>query len=79
MYLTKRNYGRKLLSSALAADAWNDGLDSSIYVRGTELARRVGVDGYYVRIAPPESQPGFSMKNAPVGYACVSSIGSAVT
>jgi cation diffusion facilitator family transporter len=27
MYLTKRNYGRKLLSSALAADAWNDGVD----------------------------------------------------
>lgn len=37
------------------ADAWNDGLDDCIYVRGTELARRIGVDGYYVRIAPPET------------------------
>ena len=37
------------------ADAWNDSLDSLIYVRGTELARRVGVDGYYVRLAPPET------------------------
>ena len=26
-----------------------------IYVEDTELARRVGVDGYYVRIAPPET------------------------
>jgi glucoamylase len=37
------------------ADAWNDSLDASIYVEGSELARRVGVDGYYVRIAPPET------------------------
>jgi glucoamylase len=36
------------------ADAWNDGIESGIYVQGTELARRVGVDGYYVRIAPPQ-------------------------
>ncbi len=37
------------------ADAWNDGLDACIYVRGTPLATRVGVDGYYVRIAPLET------------------------
>jgi glucoamylase len=37
------------------ADAWNDGLDSCIYVRGTPLAERIGVDGYYVRVAPPET------------------------
>ena len=36
------------------ADAWNDIIDEQLYVGGTELARRVGVDGYYVRIAPPE-------------------------
>ncbi len=35
------------------ADAWNGGLDSWIYVTGTELARKVGVEGYYVRMAPP--------------------------
>ncbi len=37
------------------ADAWNDGLDSCIYVRGTTLAQQIGVDGYYIRIAPPET------------------------
>jgi glucoamylase len=37
------------------ADAWNDSLDASIYVEGSNLARRVGVEGYYVRIAPPET------------------------
>jgi cation diffusion facilitator family transporter len=28
MYLTKRHYGRELLSSSLEADAWNDGMDT---------------------------------------------------
>jgi glucoamylase len=37
------------------ADAWNDCIDHSTYVTGTDLAREVGVDGYYVRIAPPET------------------------
>ncbi|HVC92196.1 MAG TPA: glucan 1,4-alpha-glucosidase [Pirellulales bacterium] len=37
------------------ADHWYASIDGWIYARGTELARRVGVDGYYVRIAPPES------------------------
>lgn len=37
------------------ADTWNDTLDEQLYVRDTELARRIGVDGYYVRIAPPET------------------------
>jgi glucoamylase len=36
------------------ADAWNDAIDRLIYVRGTELARQVGVDGYYVRFARPD-------------------------
>lgn len=36
------------------ADTWNECLDCWLYVRGTALARRVGVDGYYVRLAPPE-------------------------
>jgi glucoamylase len=34
------------------ADLWNDLLESWTYVTGTPLAQRVGVDGYYVRIAP---------------------------
>ena len=34
------------------ADAWNAAIEEWLYVTGTELARRVGVDGYYVRIMP---------------------------
>ncbi len=36
------------------ADTWNAHIEDWTYVTGTELARRVGVEGYYVRIAPPE-------------------------
>ncbi len=36
------------------ADGWNDQIERWTYVTGTTLARRVGVDGYYVRIAPPD-------------------------
>ncbi|MDE3208348.1 MAG: glucan 1,4-alpha-glucosidase, partial [Pseudomonadota bacterium] len=36
------------------ADVWNDGIDRWTYVRDTRLSREVGVDGYYIRIAPPE-------------------------
>ena len=42
------------------ADLWNSLIESWIYVTGTPLARRVGVDGYYVRIAPPEIARGAS-------------------
>ena len=37
------------------ADTWNGCIESWTYVRDTELARQIGVDGYYVRIAPPET------------------------
>ena len=36
------------------ADAWNDGIEQWTYVTGTAIARECGVDGYYVRIAPPD-------------------------
>lgn len=36
------------------ADAWNESIDRWTYVTGTDLARQLGVEGYYVRIAPPE-------------------------
>jgi glucoamylase len=56
------------------ADLWNDCLDHWIYVRGTDLAAKAGVEGYYVRIATPEvsdaSSPagGFvTIKNRPPG------------
>ncbi len=40
------------------ADAWNSAIERWTYVTGTELARRVGVDGYYVRIEPPTADDG---------------------
>jgi glucoamylase len=36
------------------ADSWNANIERWIYVTGTDLARKVGVSGYYVRIAPVE-------------------------
>ena len=55
------------------ADAWNGAIERWTYVKGTELARTIGVDGYYVRIAPPEEADGASpaegfvpIKNRPV-------------
>ena len=55
------------------ADTWNAAVERWTYVTGTELARAVGVDGYYVRIAPPEAAEAASpfegfvpIKNRPV-------------
>jgi glucoamylase len=39
-----------------AADAWNDNIERWVYATGGELAQQVGVDGYYVRIAPPDTE-----------------------
>jgi glucoamylase len=36
------------------ADAWNAHIERWVYVTGTDIARKVGVDGYYVRITPPD-------------------------
>jgi Glucoamylase and related glycosyl hydrolases len=36
------------------ADTWYANLDSWIYATDTPLAREVGVDGYYVRVATPD-------------------------
>jgi glucoamylase len=38
-----------------AADAWNDNIDRWIYATGGDLAQQLGVEGYYVRISPPDS------------------------
>ncbi len=37
------------------SDAWNAAVDELLYIEGTELARKHGVKGYYIRIAPPEA------------------------
>ena len=56
------------------ADAWNASIEQWTYVTGTDLADEVGVDGYYVRIAPPETADASSpvdgfvpIKNRPPG------------
>jgi glucoamylase len=37
------------------ADAWNDNIERWTYATGGDLAQQLGVDGYYVRIAPPDT------------------------
>jgi glucoamylase len=56
------------------ADLWNAHVESWTYVTGTDLAKQVGVEGYYVRIAPPEETESSSpatgfvpIKNRPPG------------
>ena len=48
--------GEKALANFLreVADGWYSHIDDWIYIRGTDLAEKVGVDGYYVRIGAPE-------------------------
>lgn len=36
------------------ADAWNDAIEDWIYAENSDLAREAGVEGFYVRIAPPD-------------------------
>ncbi len=45
------------------ADVWNANVERWTYVAGSDLARTVGVDGYYVRIAPPEAAEAASPAN----------------
>jgi glucoamylase len=42
------------------ADDWNERLEQWCYVAGTPLAGQVGVAGYYVRLAPPETDGGLA-------------------
>lgn len=42
------------------ADEWNERLESWCYVQDTELARDLQVAGYYVRLAPPQSDGGLN-------------------
>ena len=37
------------------ADTWNDNIERWVYTIDGDLARQIGVEGYYVRIAPPET------------------------
>jgi glucoamylase len=56
------------------ADLWNAHIEAWTYVTDTDLTKQVGVDGYYVRIAPPEASESSSpasgfvpIKNRPPG------------
>jgi glucoamylase len=56
------------------ADSWNENIERWIYVQDTDLAKKEGVEGYYVRIAPPDTAEGASpasgyvpIKNRPPG------------
>ncbi|HEX6805478.1 MAG TPA: glucan 1,4-alpha-glucosidase [Terriglobales bacterium] len=56
------------------ADTWNESIERWTYSTDGDLARQIGVDGYYVRIAPPETDcaarpaEGFvPIKNRPPG------------
>ena len=58
------------------ADIWNGLVESWTYATGTPLARELGVEGYYVRIAPPDTAEAASplegfvpIKNRPPGSA----------
>ncbi|MEO8900745.1 MAG: glycoside hydrolase family 15 protein, partial [Polyangiaceae bacterium] len=42
------------------ADDWNERLEAFCFVTGSPLAKRQGVNGYYVRIAPPEKDGGLT-------------------
>lgn len=57
-----------------AADAWNDNIERWVYASGGDLAEQLGVSGYYVRIAPPDTDGAASptqgfvpIKNKPPG------------
>jgi glucoamylase len=45
------------------ADCWNDQVERWTYVTGTDVCKAVGVEGYYVRIAPPDSAEAGSPKD----------------
>jgi glucoamylase len=56
------------------ADTWNESIERWTYSTNGDLARQIGVEGYYVRIAPPETDcapspnDGFvPIKNRPAG------------
>src|SRR5262249_6500059 len=56
------------------ADDWNEQIEWWTYAKGSELARRLGIEGYYVRIVPPDCATAASptegfvpIKNRPPG------------
>jgi glucoamylase len=63
------------------ADYWNDSIERWIYAQDSDLARQLGVEGYYVRIAPPDSDCAASplegfvpIKNRPPGQSAARAV-----
>ncbi len=54
-YATWNNESQVATFFRETADAWNASVERWTYVMGTDLAKKVGVDGYYVRINSRES------------------------
>ena len=48
-------FGEKTLGRYFreTADLWNDSIEAWTYVTGTIVAQRLGIDGHYIRLAPP--------------------------
>lgn len=46
--------GRERDCALMVADYWNSRIEDWTYVRGTKSALQVGVDGYYIRMAPAD-------------------------
>jgi len=68
--------GEKKIAGYLrdTADDWNENIERWTYATGTDLGGQMGVEGYYVRIAPPEEDGAASpiegfvpIKNHPPG------------
>ncbi len=52
------------------ADAWYSSIDRWLYVKGGELAGKMDIEGYYVRVTPPDFEEGddtVCIKNRPPG------------
>jgi len=56
------------------ADAWNANIERWVYATGGDLAQQLGIEGYYVRISPPDTDGAASptqgfvpIKNKPPG------------
>jgi glucoamylase len=67
-------HGDAIETLLAAADAWNDNIERWVYATGGDLAQQLGVEGYYVRIAPPDTDCAASptqgfvpIKNRPPG------------
>ncbi len=45
------------------ADFWNENIERWTYVTETDWANEIGVEGYYVRIAPPDQAEATSLKD----------------